>query len=74
MRGLSGKVPGKHVLSDVTLFDDYRGEGVADSQKSLAVSLAIHPRERTMTDDEIRAVADAVVARVRAATGGRLRA
>ena len=74
VRGLSGKVPGKHVLSDVTLFDDYRGEGVADSQKSLAVSLAIHPRERTMTDDEIRAVADAVVARVRAAAGGRLRA
>ena len=74
LRGLSGKVPGKHVLSDAMLFDDYRGEGVAASQKSLAVSLAIHPRDRTMTDDEIRAVADAIVARVCATTGGRLRA
>ncbi len=73
IRGLSGKVPGKFALSDITLFDDYRGEGVDEAQKSLAVSVAIHPRDRTLTDAEIQAVADAIVARVTKITGGALR-
>ena len=73
VRGMSGKVPGKFALSDVALFDDYRGEGVGPSRKSLAVSFAIMPRDRTPTDEEIQAVVDAVVARVAKAAGGELR-
>ena len=73
IRGLSGKLPGKLSLSEIALFDDYRGAGVAEGKKSLAVTVAIHPRERTLTDEDIQAAADAIVARVRRATGGALR-
>ena len=73
VRGLSGKVPGKYALSDVALFDDYRGEGVGEGRKSLAVAFAIRPGARTPTDEEIQAVVDAIVARVEKATGGTLR-
>lgn len=73
IRGLSGKVPGKHALTEVALFDDYRGDGVEAGRKSLAVSVAIQPRERTPTDAEIRAAVDAIVARVAKATGAVLR-
>ncbi len=73
IRGLSGKLPGKLALSEIALFDDYRGAGVAEGKKSLAVTVAIHPRERTLTDEDIQAAADAIVARVRRATGGALR-
>ena len=73
MRGLSGKAPGKFLFADVALFDDYRGAGVEEGRKSLAVSLAIQPRDRTPTDEDIQAVIDAVVARVEKATGGVLR-
>ena len=73
VRGLSGKAPGKFLFTDVALFDDYRGAGVEEGRKSLAVSLAIQPRDRTPTDEDIQAVIDAVVARVAKATGGALR-
>ena len=73
IHGLSGKVPGKHALTEVALFDDYRGDGVEAGWKSLAVSVAIQPRERTPTDAEIRAAVDAIVARVARATGAVLR-
>lgn len=73
IRGLSGKLPGRLALSEVALFDDYRGPGVAEGKKSLAVSVAIHPRDRTLTDDDIQAAANAIVARVGKTAGGALR-
>lgn len=73
IRGLSGKLPGKHTLTDVALFDDYRGDGVEAGRKSLAVSVTIQPGDRTPTDAEIRAAVDAIVARVAKAAGAVLR-
>ncbi len=73
IRGLSGKVPGKFALTDVALFDDYRGAGVDEGSKSLAVSVVIQPRDRTPTDEDIDAVAAAIVSRVGKATGAVLR-
>ena len=64
----------KTLISDVTLFDVFTGQGVPEGKKSLAVEVTLSPREKTLTDAEIDAVAAKVVAAVAKATGGELRA
>jgi len=39
-------------LQRVDIFDVYRGKGVPDGKKSVALSLVFQSRERTLTDDE----------------------
>ena len=64
----------KALIADVALFDVYRGKGVPEGSKSLAIQVTIQPREATLTDAQIEAVADRVVAAVAKATGAVLRA
>jgi phenylalanyl-tRNA synthetase beta chain len=63
----------KSLIADVTVFDVYRGAGVPDGQKSVAVEATLQPMDRTLTDEEIDAVSDAIVAAVTKATGATLR-
>lgn len=44
------------------LFDDFRGQGVPEGQKSLAVEITLQPGEKSFTDEELKAVADKVTA------------
>ena len=62
----------KQLISDVRLFDVYRGKGVDDGQKSLAIDVTLTPKEATLTDTEIEAVSAKIVEKVMKA-GGRLR-
>jgi phenylalanyl-tRNA synthetase beta chain len=64
----------KALVTDVALFDVYRGKGVPEGSKSLAIQVTIQPREATLTDVQIEAVADRIVAAVAKATGATLRA
>jgi phenylalanyl-tRNA synthetase beta chain len=64
----------KALVTDVALFDVYRGKGVPEGSKSLAIQVTIQPREATLTDVQIEAVADRIVAAVVKATGATLRA
>lgn len=63
----------KALITDVTLFDVFTGKGVAEGKKSLAIEVTLAPRDKTLTDEEIEAVAGKVVAAVTKATGGELR-
>ena len=56
------------------MFDVYEGKGIDPSKKSLAIAVTMQPREKTMTDEEIDAVAAKIVAEVTKKTGGVLRA
>src|SRR3546814_17648997 len=62
----------KALIAVVALFDVYRGQGVEPGKKSLAIAVTLQPRDATLTDQEIDAVAAKVVAQVSAATGGSL--
>ncbi len=64
----------KALVTEAALFDRYDGKGVPDGQVSLALQVTIQPREATLTDAQIEAVADRVVAAVAKATGAVLRA
>ena len=63
----------KQLISNVSLFDVYQGQGVEDGHKSLAIDVTLSPKDATLTDKEIEAVSDKIIASVMKA-GGRLRA
>ncbi len=63
----------KQLITDVTLFDVYRGETLGAAKKSLAIEVTLEPREKTLTDADIEAVSQKIVANVVKATGGVLR-
>jgi phenylalanyl-tRNA synthetase beta chain len=64
----------KRLVTDVTVFDVYEGEGIAPGKKSIAIAVTLQPRERTLTDPEIEAVAARIVDEVVKKTGAVLRA
>ena len=55
------------------MFDVYRGPGVAEGMKSVAIRVTLQPRERTLTDAEIEAAVAKIVAEVGKKTGATLR-
>ncbi len=61
------------LISDVGVFDVFTGQGVPEGKKSLAIEVTLQPRDKTLTDAEIEAVAEKIVAAVKKATGGELR-
>ncbi|MET4386986.1 phenylalanyl-tRNA synthetase beta chain [Bradyrhizobium sp. F1.4.3] len=64
----------KKLITGVNVFDVYEGKGIDDGKKSIAIAVTIQPREKTLTDQEIEAVAAKIVAEVTKKTGGTLRA
>jgi phenylalanyl-tRNA synthetase beta chain len=64
----------RKLITNVTVFDVYEGTGIEPGKKSIAISVTLQPREKTMTDQEIDAVAAKIVAEVGKRTGGILRA
>ncbi len=63
----------KKLIASVTIFDVYEGKGIEDGKKSIAIAVTLQPREKTMTDEDIDAVAARIVAEVGKRTGGVLR-
>ena len=62
------------LLTDVRLFDIYRGAPLGPGDKSLAERLVFQASDRTLTDDEVAAALAAIVAALAAELGARLRA
>ncbi|MBY0568345.1 MAG: phenylalanine--tRNA ligase subunit beta [Hyphomonadaceae bacterium] len=63
----------KQLISDVALFDVYRGERMNPGKKSLAIEVTLQPRDKTLTDADIEAASAKIVTAVVKATGGTLR-
>ncbi len=63
----------KALVTNVGLFDVYAGPNLGAGRKSLALSVTLQPTDRTLTESEIDAVSQKIVAAVVKATGGSLR-
>jgi phenylalanyl-tRNA synthetase beta chain len=63
----------RKLITGITVFDVYEGQGIAAGKKSIAIAVTLQPRERTMTDAEIEALAAKIVTEVGKRTGGVLR-
>ena len=46
------------------MFDVYEGKGIEPGKKSIAIAVTLQPRDKTMTDAEIDALAAKIVAEV----------
>ncbi len=58
---------------EVELFDVYVGEGVGEGKKSLAISLSLQEQSRTLKDDEIDTLIQAVLSELEKQHGAKLR-
>ena len=63
----------KALIRDVRVFDEFIGGSLGEGKKSLAITVRLEPTDATLTDKDIDAVVDKVVAKVTKATGGTLR-
>jgi len=63
----------RNLIESVAIFDVYEGKGVPEGKKSLAISVRIQPKDKTLTEPEIEAVAQKIVNGVAKATGASLR-
>jgi phenylalanyl-tRNA synthetase beta chain len=52
----------KALIAEVRVFDVYRGQGVPEGQKSVAIEVEIQPRAATLTEVEIEALTAKIVA------------
>jgi phenylalanyl-tRNA synthetase beta chain len=52
----------KALIAEVRVFDVYRGAGVPEGFRSVAIEVVIQPREATLTDADIEALSARVVA------------
>jgi phenylalanyl-tRNA synthetase beta chain len=63
----------KALIREARVFDVYKGQGVPDGFKSLAVEVVLQPKDKTLTDAEIEALSAKIVAAVEKTVGGKLR-
>lgn len=55
------KLADRNLIEQVSVFDVYEGKGVAEGHKSIAVMVRIQPRQATLTEPEIEALAQKIV-------------
>ena len=63
----------RKLIAGVSVFDLFEGAALGEGRKSVAIEVTLQPTERTLTDQDIDAVAAKIVAEVAKATGGELR-
>ncbi|MCK0197054.1 phenylalanine--tRNA ligase subunit beta [Ancylobacter sp. 6x-1] len=63
----------RKLITGVNVFDLYEGPGIDADSKSVALTVTIQPREKTLTDAEIEAITGKIVAEVAKKTGATLR-
>lgn len=63
----------RKLITNVGVFDVYEGKGIDPDKKSIAIAVTLQPRDKTMTDQDIDAVAQKIVAEVTKRTGATLR-
>ena len=69
----AAKSADKALIQSASVFDVYQGKGVPDGKKSVAIAVRLQPVERTLTEQDLEAVAQKIVAAVAKATGASLR-
>jgi phenylalanyl-tRNA synthetase beta chain len=61
---------GGDLLREVSVFDLYHGDQVGEGRKSLALRLAFRAPDRTLTDEEVEPLREAIRVKLDAIGGG----
>jgi len=52
----------KAEIADLRIFDDFRGRGVPEGKKSLAIEVTLQPGEKSYTEADLKAISERIVA------------
>lgn len=63
----------KALITGVDVFDVFEGKGIGEGRKSVGIAVTLQPTDKTLTDEEIEKVSNAIVAAVAKSTGATLR-
>lgn len=63
----------KSLITGACLFDVYKGKGLEENQKSMAIRAQLQPIDQTLTEADITTVSEAIIASVANKVGGALR-
>ncbi|NLD28409.1 MAG: phenylalanine--tRNA ligase subunit beta [Myxococcales bacterium] len=64
---------GETLITKVSIFDLYKGKGIPEGQKSLAVSMRFATHDRTLTDEEVGMAMEKIVETLKTKLGATLR-
>ena len=64
----------KALITNVSVFDIFQGASLGEGRKSMAIEVTLQPQDKTLTDEQIEAISSKIVAAVKKATGGEIRA
>jgi phenylalanyl-tRNA synthetase beta chain len=67
-------ISGSDVVKNITLFDEYRGKGLENKEKSLAIRFSMQDTVMTLNDAQVSAVLDQLVAALTSSGTARMRA
>lgn len=73
IRAACAAQPEAAIVKQVALFDEYRGKGLENKEKSLAFRLRMQDTERTLSDAEVQQAMQAVLDHLERELGARLR-
>lgn len=61
------------MIDRIDIFDVYKGKGVEDGKKSVAINVIIQPKDKTLSDAEIESISKKIVEAVTSKCGASLR-
>jgi phenylalanyl-tRNA synthetase beta chain len=61
------------MIENIDVFDIYKGKGVEDGKKSVAINVTIQPKDKTLSDAEIDGLCKKIVETVISKCGASLR-
>jgi phenylalanyl-tRNA synthetase beta chain len=70
---LLADISGSSVVKNITLFDEYRGKGLENKEKSLAIRLSMQDTDATLNDSQISQIIDELIEKLKASGLAKLR-
>jgi phenylalanyl-tRNA synthetase beta chain len=70
----AAKSTDRRLINDVQVFDVYTGKGMEEGKKSVALTVILQPKEKTLTDADLESISRKITDAVASKTGGVLRA
>jgi len=63
----------KELIKEVKIFDVYQGDNIASDKKSIAFSVTLEPKDKTLSEKDIDQISKKIISTVQDATGANLR-
>ena len=63
----------KELIKNVKIFDVYQGENITSGKKSIAFSVTLEPKDKTLSEKDIESVSKKIISAVQEITGATLR-